>query len=404
MKTQASSDLAKIVAPLSIYFLFYFSMSMVYPFVGLYAVSGGATPLEVGYIYASFYAVSLLTRIPLTGITYLYGRRFSLLLGLVITTLGTFALPVSKEPLILLMANGLRGLGFSIFQPAIISLIVDVKTVKIRQEQAIGYIYTAPPAGQTLGPALGGIILATLSFEPLFTIAAALLLVSASVTLLTIMGRAGGKQPETRQDKSTATQVKEIFSPDFTLNMYSRVTVSYVLEAMTAFLPLFAVGVLGMATWEMSLLFSLAFLVNISARPIAGWLAGRSGEKKVISLGCGLSGASCAVVALSATPFGVWAAMPLYGYGIGAAVPPAYSYAGKVLKKNVRTLGLAILTLAIDLGHTVGSIVSATLLSYGGYSLLFLGAFTFALTGSLAQFVSLRLAKSQQLVGEKRSG
>lgn len=395
MKSQLSSDFAKLSAPFMIYFMPMTSMAMVSPFIGIYALSGGASPILVGYIYAAFFGVSLFLRLPLTWLARRYGRRASILFGFSLMAGSLLIFTVSGDPIVLLVGNGLRGMGFSVFHPSIISLSVDVQTSRMKKEQAVGYILIAPPAGHTLGPPLGGLLLTSWGYGALFSFSSALNLVGMLVTLLTVTGGVGGGEIGGQEAFSRA-RVKKVFGPQFTLTMYSRTTISYVLETVTAYLPIYAIKVIGMSALEVSLLFSLAAVFNVASRPLSGILASRGGERKVLGVGCGLSGATCALLALVASPLGVWAGMPPYGYGVGSAVPSSYSYVAKSLKKEVRALGVAILTLAVDLGHSLGSVSSAELLSLGGFSLLFLGAFIVAGSGAVVQLVSLRMIPSEK--------
>jgi MFS family permease len=149
-------------------------------------------PFLIGVIMGSQILMVILAKPFMGRISDKIGRRIPIVGGSIVSSLPLLAIPFVSQFPILLLLSITYGLGFATVTastPALISELVPASLTGT----AMGFLGTMMDVGQTLGPIITGIILATnLGYEGSFTALAVVLLFSCIIF---------GIHPKTRQFK-----------------------------------------------------------------------------------------------------------------------------------------------------------------------------------------------------------
>lgn len=96
-----------------------------------------------------------------------YGRRRTLLVGLAVFTASSLVAIVASDPVVLIVARTLQGLGGAILVPLSLAIVSAAHTGSQRA-RAVGIWVAAGAAGSALGPLVGGLITELLSWRWIF--------------------------------------------------------------------------------------------------------------------------------------------------------------------------------------------------------------------------------------------
>lgn len=159
------------------------SAGLILPLLPFYARDFGATPLTIGFLFASFAICELFAGPILGNASDRLGRK-RLLLVSQIGTCASFLLLAAAPNLFVVFAARILG-GLSAGNVAIAIAYVSDRSEARTRRQAIGFVSAAMGLGTMVGPALGG-ALAPIGLAVPFSVAAAVSLASivATCTLL----------------------------------------------------------------------------------------------------------------------------------------------------------------------------------------------------------------------------
>lgn len=357
---------------------------MVNPFIGLYSIAIGIPIETLGIVFTSEYLTSVVVRLPSAGLANRYGRKNMMALGGFAFATGILVYLLIPNLTALVAGSILRGLGWSLFQPSILSLMVDMRGMSTRREEKVSIISMGPAVAMTVGPALGGFLFIIGSYNMIF--AGSVLAGVASLLVTFVVVRDDGIR-----DRSSGfitgevKRLREIMERNFTLTLGTRLFMSYILASIIIFVPIFSVEKIGFQKEEVGVLFSVAALLNVLSRFMVGKISGVIGEKRIMVGGLLVGTASVATCGFAESREMVWTAMILYGLAAGLFIPAGISYVGRTIPVGSLTIGMAAYSLMIDVGFTVGSTVSAIIFPFGGFRIIFLIAAGLGVIGAIAQ-------------------
>ena len=154
------------------------SLSMLMPSLGT-SIANIALPTLAQAFDASFQQVQWIVLAYLLAITTLivsvgklgdiFGRRRLLLIGISLFTLASLFCGVAPTLWLLLAARGLQGLGAAMMMALTVAMVGET-VPKERTGSAMGLLGTMSAIGTTLGPSLGGIVIASFGWETIFLI------------------------------------------------------------------------------------------------------------------------------------------------------------------------------------------------------------------------------------------
>lgn len=99
----------------------------------------------------------------------IFGRRRLLLIGISLFTLASLFCGIAPTLWLLLAARGLQGLGAAMMMALTVAMVGEA-VPKERTGSAMGLLGTMSAIGTTLGPSLGGILIASFGWETIFLV------------------------------------------------------------------------------------------------------------------------------------------------------------------------------------------------------------------------------------------
>jgi MFS family permease len=250
---------------------------MVFSMLAVYAQTLGAPPSMIGVMMACFGGARLAVSLPAGIASERFGRRAVMLGGLVVLTLGSFAAAATADINLLLVCLLAQGAGTSAFVTAALAAVADLGTPESRTGDMAAY-QGAQLGGISIGPALGGLVVAYGGFTAVFLLQGAIVMLA--LALLAHDSAIGSAQ-------TSPSPVRARTRASFPAGTIGLASVSYgVFFARVAanwvLMPMFARDNLGMSVAAIGLLLTLGAVANFAVLPLAAGLSRRLGHRALV--------------------------------------------------------------------------------------------------------------------------
>jgi MFS transporter, DHA1 family, tetracycline resistance protein len=268
-----------------------------------------------------------------------------------------------------------QGTAAAAFSPAA-GVLVSRLTPPGGQGRGFGRYGAWKGLGYTLGPVLGGVLIAVGGYNLLFATLAALGAAVAGWALLMVPGLA----PLPRARQTVTDLARRLTSPGFVRPTLALAAATAALSVGVGFLPVIGAG-RGLSPLVTGAIVSLLAAATALVQPRAGHARdqGRIADRTGLAAGLVLAAAGCAAVLIPGIT-GLVTAAVLIGIGVGVTTPIGFAY-------------LAASTPTERLGQTLGSAeVGRELGDAGGPLLVGALATALTLTPALLAFAALLAA------------
>ena len=179
--------------------------ALLFPFFALYITERfGVGMTQVGILFAMFSAGNIISSMIGGALADKYGRRVIILIGLIVSGIGSIFMGLVDNLNIFYILAGILGLVGDIGGPARQAMVIDLLP-KEKQTEGFGIMRVAMNLAVTAGPILGG-FLATQSYMLLFIADAVSSLITAVIVFLVIPET----KPEKPENKPEETVIKTI--------------------------------------------------------------------------------------------------------------------------------------------------------------------------------------------------
>jgi len=256
-------------------------VAVMVPLIPLYAVSLGASPLQLGLLTSAFAITNSLGQLAAGLLSDRFGARSFIRVGIAIyaTANALIATATSAAALIAYRALAGLGAGFNLVAERIyLAQIADPK----RMAFVNAVLSAAVSVGQVAGPAFGGIVTALADLRAPFVIVS----ITSGVSFL---GSLFLPRPEARSGSqagvASATEVRIPWRPIGVLIVAQLFLMAGYGAFITTYAPL-ATSALGWTTIDVGLLFSVFGAGSIILGPWLSHLADRVGRRRVAVLAC----------------------------------------------------------------------------------------------------------------------
>ncbi|MEV4314853.1 MFS transporter [Actinocrispum sp. NPDC049592] len=294
------------------------------------------------------------------------GPRPVLLGGLVAFAVASAAFVIAGNPAAVGVARFGQGAAAAAFSPAASALVARLSPAK-RHGRAFGGYGAWKSVGYTVGPLLGGVLIAVGGFSLLFGVLAGLALVVTVWALLVVP--AAPPLPRTRQ--TVLDLVRRLTHRNFLRPTAALAATTAALAVGVGFLPVVGASA-GLSTVVTGAAVSLLALCSALVQPWAGRAhdAGRLGDRAGLAGGLGLAAAGMVLAAWIPGVAGVLVAAVAVGAGVGLATPVGFAHlaAATPPERLGQTMGAA--EVGRELGDAggpllVGAIATAATLGAG---------------------------------------
>ena len=359
------------------------------------------TPTDLtGFVAAASTIPGILISLPAASLSDVYGRKKFLLIAGFFFASAPFLYLLITVWWQLILVRFYHGFATAIFVPVAQASIAELFPTK--RGERISLFSSATNVGRLIAPALGGYILlvTTDNFHVLYLSVAV-----AGVTAL-IMGLAfltGRKQPTAIQQGNSEEVVKKVFrgwgtvarSRGVLMVSFVQACQYYAYGATEFFLAGYLPEVVQLDKFLTGVIITSIIGVAIFAKPYMGRVSDKIGRQIPIVVGCIVSG-----LPLLAIPFvtDFWVLLLLvlvYGFGFATVTASTPALISELALKELVGTSMGFLGTIMDVGQTLGPIVSGFILAT---NLQYYGVFpslTFVLLFSCIVFALSGVAKAR---------
>jgi MFS family permease len=308
---------------------------MVGPVLPLFARDFGVSAAVVGLTFTAFGLARLLLNIPAGIWADRRGRRFLLVGGPLITSIGMLGSGLSPSIWVLLGWRLVAGAGSALYMTGAQIYLVDIAGAD-RRARYLATNQGALLVGVSAGPAIGGLMAAAFGLRAPFLFVGVAALGTATYAWFRLPetgptdggAKAADGPPVTADDQRKAKAERRALAAQF---FRSRQFVAVGLVSMSVFairssrqslIPLHASETFGIDTGRIGLLFAAIGVVGLVLIGPAGWLADNAGRKPMIVVTGFLAAAGTVATALAPTA-GLLVLAVMFGATATSAIGPA---------------------------------------------------------------------------------
>ena len=348
-----------------------FSTSLVNPLLSIFAKEIGAVGVMIGFSVAGYWVARVLLEIPSGFISARYGYYWPMLLGLVLTTAGTFWNAFVTDPYQLILARALQGLGAPLFFAVSMTFIVNMFSAE-RRGAAMGLFQGVEFGGSILGSTFSGFIITALGFQGGFFLSTALCAIA--VLLLALPGnvrRESAAMPKIPAMKLSS--LPKVFSNKILLIVSFATLMEFILSngVIYTVYPLYAKEVLGMSLTDIGLISGARSVGYVLAMLVMGSIADRIGRKPILLFG--VASTAVMTIVLSFASGIVMTAAILFCIGIttGAIWIVCPVIAAEAVEPENRGAAIGTYRTFFDLGSIFGPILMTYVMGVYGTTMCF---------------------------------
>ncbi len=335
---------------------------LVGPVFPLYMVVLGFSETVIGLFLATFSVVSLFVR-PYYGYLADTGRpRRALNLSGVLLAISPLGY-ISANPIIILFARGLHGIGWAGLSVAGSSWVAYLAPVAQRAE-ALGYYTMVQRIGLAVGPVAGLWLVSTVGYRVAFAVAAAC---GIFVTL--------SNKVATTPDRS-ASEAKRTDSGPWYHNLFETSVVLGGAILVINIIPTIMVNVFMPLYFEflelegIELYFAAIGIMGIVSRGVVGKWADRMGRMWSVAGGFAVQLAGLLFIALGTDSLLLTTGGVIWIFGSAVSQPSLYAVAIDTAPANRRGVAMSSYTMSFQIGSGISSIIGGLIAEHFGYSWL----------------------------------
>ncbi|MGD9905397.1 MAG: MFS transporter [Vicinamibacterales bacterium] len=356
------------------------------PLLPLYARDLGAGPELVGLVVGASTLAGVVVKLPAGALSDIVGRRPMLLAGAAVFAVLPFAYLAVSTLAGLVVLRYLHGHATAIFGPVASASVSDLAPAGRRGAWLSGYA-AAQGAGQALGPFLAGVLIAGGSFAPAFLTAGVIGLAAPLVV--------GGWRPPPRavvagpRWPALRDGIRDVVRDRRLLVASVANAGQFVLSgALNAFLPLYALEVVGLTATQTGGLFAIQTVATLLMRPVGGGLSDRLGRRALIVAGLVVCAATVAVIPLATSGAALAACVTVYAAGVAATAMAATAFVTDVTSRARYGAAHGVFGTIYDIGDALGPLAAGLVVAAAGYPAMFRAGAALAL-GIAALFAVL---------------
>jgi len=342
--------------------------------------------MQIGWIVIASTIPGVLISFPAGAIADALGKRRVIMASLVV---------FATAPLLyLLVSNSWQLMAVRFYHGFATAIFGTVATAAIaerypEQRAAMLSMYSsATIIGRSIAPFLGGFLISLASFHSVY--------VACAISGI-LAWAAGLMLPPEKPGAPRAVRKLPPFMPALKAVLANRgIVLTSVIEAaqflvfgaVESFLALYAASV-GIAAWQIGIILGVQLISVIAVKPLMGVLSDRFGRNAIIVPGLVVGALSVGALPLASDFYALAALSLIFGVGFAAVTSSTGALVADLAKAGQLGASMGVLRTIMDIGHTIGPLMTGFLVAYAGYGVAF-GALAAVLVAAAVLFVAGR--------------
>jgi len=350
------------------------------PLLPLFALFLGAGPEAIGLAVGISTVTGIIFKLPSGALSDVAGRRRTMLAGLLVFGVMPFCYLFISSYSALIAVRFLHGLATAVYGPVAMAVVAEV--AGSRKGEMLSWFSSVGIIGTLLGAPLGGLILdlghnggpVLWQFRLVFAVSAASGM-AALVLGLRTLGIEEKVEPGlgfTTRIKRFGEGIREVLSDKRIVTASSMEGVqNMAMGALEAFLPVYAVKVVGLSEFQAGLLWGAQIVVIMLSKPLMGRMSDSRGRRPLIVAGLLLCGASFALVPFMRDFWTLLATCLVFGMGESLVTSSSAAMVADLCRERHFGSAMGAFGTIFDVGHASGPILAGLLVGWVGYSVSF---------------------------------
>jgi len=369
------------------------------PVLKPFSLSLGTPADWVGVVAAASTIPGVLISLPAASLSDILGRKKFLLLAGFVFASAPFLYLLVTVWWQLILVRFYHGFATGIFVPVAEASIAE--SFPAKRGERISLFSSATYVGRVIAPVLGGYIL-FVTMDNFYILYLAVSVAGVTALILGLIFLVERKQTMVFRQTSAKETVGRMFHgwKDVVKNRgvlavsFVQACLYYVYGSVEFYLAGYLPEVVYLDKFLTGVIITSIIGVAIFARPYVGRISDKIGRRTPIVLGCIISGLPLLVVPLVADFWVLLLLVIVYGFGFAAVTASAPALISELVPKDTVGTSMGFLDTIMDVGQTIGPIISGLILAT---SLQYTGLFfslTFILLLSCSVFLMLGMSKT----------
>lgn len=332
------------------------STSLINPLLSIFAQQVGASGIQIGLVVAGYWMSRILLEIPSGVISIRYGYHLPMVVGLLLTTVGTFLNALALDPLQLLLTRVLQGFGAPLFFAISMTFITQLFDAKNRGG-AMGLFQGIEFVGTILGSSFSGYLIASLDFRMSLILCS--ILSGIALTLLLLTPNIKRHRSVTGSASLSLSHLKGVFKTKNLLIVSAATFTEFLMTNGVLFtvFPIYAKEILGFTLQGIGLIMGARSVGFVIAMFAMGAIADRIGRKPILVFGAVFTGLLTLLMGF-ATSFEILILVIFCsGISTGAIWVVSPVIAAESVEPSYRGAAIGVYRTFFDLGSIVGPII-----------------------------------------------
>jgi MFS family permease len=351
------------------------------PVLPLYAKDLGADASLIGLISALSPFAGVVFSFPIGVASDRLGRkRLLTLAGLIFVAAPPMYLLIGGNPWLLIPIRFFHGAATAILGP-VVSAILAEKYSSTKGEK-IGLYSSATLIGRTIAPLIGGAIISNYAFAGFSNYQTVYLIATAAaipVFLIILLYKEDSGRVRGSIAFSDFSQSLRTFFSDRLLFATALVDLAtyFAYGALETYLPLF-LQIKGFSAADTGIIFAIQIFTIAATKPLLGKAADKVDKRKQIALGLFALGMAMAAVPYAADMNQFLLISVVAGLAISTSTIATTTYTADIAKKKELGASMGALSAIMDIGQTVGPLLTGMIIVSANYAAGFMASMVLA--------------------------
>jgi MFS family permease len=347
------------------------------PVLPLFALYLGAGPEAIGFAVGVSTVTGIFFKLPAGALSDVIGRKRTMLIGLLFFAFMPFTYLLVKDYTFLIIIRFIHGLATAIYGPVAMAVVADIAGKN--KGEMLSWFSSVTIIGNLLGAPIGGFILhrgpgaasasiADFRYAYLASGIAGLLSLILAISVIRADNSAEGGKGLKESFLRFISGIKEVISD-------KRIAITSAMEglqnmtvgALEAFLPIYAVKVIGLNEFQAGILWGVQVITTILSKPIMGKTSDKYGRKALITVGLIICAVSFGLIPVFRDFYLLMITAAFFGLGEALVQSSGAAFVADLCKEKHFGTAMGTFGTIFDIGHATGPILAGVLLASHDY-------------------------------------